>query len=278
MILYPPQKKSLWPRIIIFFFFLLAIFVNLVFLIKPENFYHLAFGNFQLGSYRNGLGIFENHRFHNFYSLSPYNDYLIVNNQKIQLWSTDDDQTQLQIKFSPAWHNLVTEIFKNYFFSPAVNYSFKNKDIKLVYRAEKINDQCLLITKTISVKNQQNLQKIGTTFSFNDTDFVFSPSTFQLYSNNSQEDLSVFTNVYQQNLSLSSIYTEPVLLSDSAIALKSLDNSGFLLVKIDPSQKFMIDQLNRLLILESSVLSDSSTIHFQVCSFSNFEELKATNL
>lgn len=278
MILYQSDKKPFWLKTLVLVFFSLVVIANLVFLVKPENFYHLSFGDFQVSSYRQGLGIFENHRFHNFYNFSSYNDYLIINDQKINLLSTDKNQTAPKIKFSPSWYDLAVQVFKNYFFFPAVNYSLQNENIKVNYRAEKITDQCLAITKTISIKEQKDLQKIGTTFSFNSTDFVFSPFTFQLYSNNSQKDTDVFISTYQQALLTSSIYTEPISINESKVALKNLDNSGFLLFQTDSSQKFIIDQPNRLLILETPLSGNFATIHFTICSFSSLAALKEASL
>lgn len=278
MILYPPPKKSLWPKILILVFFFLVVIINLAFLVKPENFYHLSFGDFQVGSYRNGLGVFENHRFHNFYNLSPYNDYLITAGKKINLLSVKDNQEELKIKFSPSWYDVTTEIFKNYFFSPAINYSVQNNQVKLNYQAQKSHNRCVTFTKNISLKETKDLEKIGTTFSFNSTDFVFSPSTFQLYSDNSQKDIAVFTDVYQQTFFSSQVSSTPASINKSVVALKSLDNSGFLLFQAESSEKLIIDQLNRLIILETPFSQNSSSVSFAICSISTLEELKEMEL
>jgi len=278
MILYQSEKKPSWLKTLVLVLFFLAVIANLVFLVEPENFYHLSFGDFQISSYRQGLGIFENHRFHNFYNFSSYNDYLIINGEKVNLLSVNDNQTTTKIKFSPSWYDLATEIFKNYFSFPVVNYHLQNDNFKLNYQAEKINDQCLVITKTISVKERKNLESIGTTFSFNSTDFVFSPFTFQLYSDNSLKDIEVFTSVYQQVLLSSPIYAQPVFINESKVALKNLDNSGFLLFQVNSSQKLFIDQLNRLLILETPASTNLSKIDFTICSFSSLAELKEASL
>ncbi len=275
------RTRQFWLKAFLLGAFLCILIMSIFFLTRPSNFARLPFGNHEISSYRQGFGVFENHRYQNFYNLSPYNDYLVIDGKIQAHWSPDDSDSSVKITFQPSPVHLTTAVLENYFGQPPLTYSFLKDDTSLIYQANQLTPQCLKVVKTLTWPASISPTSIGTALSFNDTDFVFSPTTFQLFSANSQADLDVFSRVYNQELLAPQIYPQTLFLPDvHTLVLKNLDGSGFLLLKIDSPNLLKFDQTNRLIIIESPLSSSSSvsaaspfTLSFTLCSFDTFLDL-----
>lgn len=272
-------RRTLFVPTVIFLLFFGVIFLSWLCLTQPENFYRLSFGQYQLSSYRQGLGIFENHRFQTYYNLSPYNDYYIAANDstKINHWQAGDDSQAQKIHFRPSALTLGYQILTQYFSQSPVRYTFTDSNVALTYQAAVSNDHCLKIDKTVTFHHLRTVQTLGTTLSFNSDDFIFTPHNLQLFSLNSAKDSSVFQNVTERDLLPASTYTSPISINSQQIALKNLNGSAYLLLTLEPGQTLGFDQLNRLLIIETPVVdkSQTSTLTFSLCSFDSLTALEA---
>lgn len=264
-------KHSFLPTIVLGLAFILLVVSSLLFVNSPTNFYSLPFGDYQVGSYYQGISIFLNQQKNQiFYSLSPYNDYYLDElGISHRYWLGHSNQPE--IKYLPTKTELWWQTLTHYFGFPSFDYFFHNEVLTMKYQVTRTNSQCVHLTKTVTLTGEQHWQKIGTTIATTANDFVFNPYDLQLMSVNDSDDLEVLTNVYGDEFLAVPTYRDTLESLNRQIAWTNLDGVGFLIVQVDQNSRLLYNQNTRLISIETPLdnLLSIPAVEFDVCYVDN---------
>ncbi|MBI2617229.1 hypothetical protein HYW55_03795 [Candidatus Gottesmanbacteria bacterium] len=228
-------------------------------------------GSLRLGAFENGLSLFRiNDRY--FYTISPYNDY-IINHQAVRSSIyTQEELKEKSIKTNlqkSHWENILGIIFQ-YFGLQYPSIAFSGK-VTVGYQST-ISGNSVRITRTIIDPLPLNASSSAMTVAYFSGDYIFD-SYGNLYTYQTPEDLELFSKIYQVRL-------QPTInelrrpIDDSIVYIVNPETSAFIKIAATANQKIWINRdANLLEVEENAVLGSKDYVsHLDITVLEGMEK------
>lgn len=234
--------------LIFFVAFFVLIGASLYGVITPDNTPVAKVGSMQLAPFKNGLSLYQGYRGY-YYTLSPFNDYLITNDGVRQTYISNKELSEKKFKSSyknSHWDDIIQTV-KSYLDVPQPTISFNSKR-SIGYEAE-ISENSVIVKNFVILADQEKTPKIlGSTMSWQASDIVFD-KTGNLYNYLLLKDIENFANTYGIKLH-QDLGELRVPVAEGKIVIVNPSLSSVLVVKALPNQRMFINREWRLVELE----------------------------
>lgn len=218
-----------------------------------------------IGEFPSGLALYTNNGEQaSYYSLSPWNDYVVDKFGTKHLLASGEIPLSLNPKLTDfARVSRIGITIADYFKLRELSFH-TSKPLETCYHIDQLTDNEVTISRQVTVEKRGQYIKTALTLTFNDDDVVYSPQSNKLLSATTLDQVRNFYNKYQlwlnpQELPQEQIANTPIAweVPSGEVVLFSPSLNKRLLITAQPSQRLVVNQTARTIELHQDIPADT---------------------
>jgi hypothetical protein len=243
------------------------LFLSILFFKLPRQTVTSSVGSYLLSAFPTGLAFYSGSADGHYYSVSPFNDYLITKDGfRMALVS---GETFNPDTFTAAnSHTKIVRILEtigNYFGWVTPPYSL-NKPQTITYSVNQLNSNTVTITKNQTFPKNVSAQTTGITLSYQSDDFVYSPETGSLFTEHTNSEiawLKEITGITITQLLIPTEYQDTRLftweIESKKVVIVNQNHAGYIVIEAQYNQTLLVNPKDHLVEVVDTVPLNSST-------------------